>query len=464
MDLRNWLDQIAAIGEIETVRGANWKDEIGAITHAHVRKLEAVPALLFDDIVDYPTGFRVLANPLNSSRRLAISANLDPDIDDRRITEAFRGFGRDGKLVAPRTVKEGPILENVRSKGDVNLYEFPTPVWHAEDHARYIGTGSVCITSDPEFTWTNCGTYVAGILDKNLLVTGIGLGKHARMHREEWWKQGKPCPMVFVFGSHPILPLLAGMEIPWGVSELDYAGGLFERPVDVIKSDLTGLPIPAHAEIVVEGYSHQGETGERGRWGEWSGYYSDGRPDEATMRVERIYYRNNPILLGITPESMVNYGGVLRSGQIWNQVEAAGLPDVVGVWSHMFRYFTVIAIRQRYPGHARQAGLLVSQCQAGAYYSKFIVVVDEDIDGSDLREVMWAICSRTDPGPALQILDRCWDARIDPAIPPDRKGLSTRVIIDACRPYEWKSRFPDMVTIPEGVLSNINKKWPSLLR
>jgi 4-hydroxy-3-polyprenylbenzoate decarboxylase len=103
---------------------------------------------------------------------------------------------------------------------------------------------------------------------------------------------------------------------------------------------------------------------------------------------------------------------------------------------------TVISIRQRYPGHARQAAMIASQCQGAAYLGRYVVVVDDDIDAYDIDDVLWAMCSRADPVDSAEILRRCWSGPLDPIIPRERKGFSSRMIIDACRPFEWRDKFP----------------------
>jgi 4-hydroxy-3-polyprenylbenzoate decarboxylase len=101
-----------------------------------------------------------------------------------------------------------------------------------------------------------------------------------------------------------------------------------------------------------------------------------------------------------------------------------------------------LSIKQRYPGHARQAALVASQCRAAALLTRYVMVVDDDIDIWDSNDLLWALCTRTDPAKDIEILHRCWSNPIDPIIPPSERGFQSRGIIDACRPYEWMSEFP----------------------
>src|SRR5262249_49264995 len=110
-----------------------------------------------------------------------------------------------------------------------------------------------------------------------------------------------------------------------------------------------------------------------------------------------------------------------------------GVPDVTGVWCHPAggRFLTVVSIKQRYPGHARQAGMIASQCRSGAYLGRYVVVVDDDIDITNSEEFLWALSSRSDPAQSVDILRRAWSGSLDPRIPRDEVGHSSRAVIDA---------------------------------
>ena len=153
-------------------------------------------------------------------------------------------------------------------------------------------------------------------------------------------------------------------------------------------------------------------------------------------------YRNDPIITGAPPyrPSPGAENNLIRAAYIWDYLDKAGVPDVRGVAYYQTRLLVVVAIKQRYPGHAKQAALIASQCRAAALLTRYVVVVDEDIDIWDSNELLWALCTRTDPVKDIEILRRCWSNPIDPIIPPSERGFQSRGIIDACRPYEWMQR------------------------
>ena len=125
------------------------------------------------------------------------------------------------------------------------------------------------------------------------------------------------------------------------------------------------------------------------------------------------------------------------------------MPDVTAVWAHEVgtaRMFVAVSIKQRYAGHATQAGHVACQCHVGAYAGKYVVVVDDDIDVSNLEEVMWAVVTRSDPATSIDIVKNAWSTPLDPRLEPEQRErknfTNSRAIINACRPFHWKDEFP----------------------
>ena len=152
-DLRAWIARIEALGELQHVSGAHWDKEIGAISEINYRRRPSA-ALLFDDIVGYPSGYRVLTGSVSNARRMAVTLGLDPDLDTNGLVQALRGqpleWERRAPQFEPEFVDSGPILDNVVSAPDIDLTRFPAPLWHEHDGGRYIGTGVAVVTSDPD--------------------------------------------------------------------------------------------------------------------------------------------------------------------------------------------------------------------------------------------------------------------------------------------------------------------------
>lgn len=471
-DLRDWLDQVRAMGELKEFKGVHWELELGTICDVVSRDRKLKPAFLFDDVVGYPSGYRVLVNPLTSIDRIALAVNMPLDLTEMGFIQEWRRRAKSMVPISPMLVSSGPVLENVHTGDDIDIYEFPVPLYHELDGGRYIGTGSVTITKDPDSGWVNMGTYRVMVHNRDTLAFFVSPGKHGRIIREKYFAKGEPCPVAICFGQDPGVLVAAGsVDLPHGQSEYDFIGGFMGKPVEVIRGPVTGLPIPATAEIAIEGWSYPGDELVEGPFGEWTGYYASNARPEPTIRIKSIMHRNNPIISGAPPTRPPVSGhsllsGLLQSAMILDALEATGVPDVRSVRSHElggFSYILIVAIKQRYPGHARQAALVASQCRAGAYMGRYVIVVDEDIDPYNTDDVLWAMSTRSDPATSIDIIRRCWSSPLDPAVPVGQKGHNSRAIIDACRPYEWIDQFPKVSDPSPELAQKVIDKWGAAL-
>ena len=468
--LREWMQLVDQLGELKVVYGATSEHDIGAITEM-LDHTEGSPCVLFDRIPGFQEGYRVIVNCQGTRRRQAVTLGLDPaEASHERLMAYWRGLLSGLTPRPPREVTSGPILENVRRGDEVDLSVFPAPIWHPKDGGRFIGTASLNIMRDPDSDWVNAGTYRNQVFDSKSLGIWISPGKHGRLIREKWFARGERCPVVCVVGSDPLLFMAACAEgIRHGLSEFDWAGGVRGEPIEVIRGEVTGLPIPAHAEIALEGFMYPGELHQEGPYGEWQGYYASGSPQTPVIHVEQVYHRHNPIILGCPqgkpPHEDNRFGAYLRSSLIWDQLERAGVPGVQGVWvppSAGNRGLVVVAIRQSYAGHARQAGLVASQVGGVAYLGRYVIVVDDDIDIYTMDDVWWAVFTRVDPQRDIEIIERCWSGPLDQAIEPELRGHNSRAIIDATRPWEWRDRFAEPVTDREREQA-VRERWGWLL-
>jgi UbiD family decarboxylase len=475
LDLRAWLDRVREFGELTEVSGAHWNLELGAISELNVKK--AVPhALLFDDIPDYAPGFRVLTCSTSSPSRLSSLLRLDLQRTHGGLVETLRGRPRQWQAEAanfnPVTVEDGPVFETTDTDEAVDLFKFPSPLWHEKDGGRYIGTGCMVVTRDLDSDWVNVGTYRVMVHDRNHVGLDMIPGKHGAIQYDKYMKAGKPFPVAIVVGCDPLGYLISGIEVPFGMCEYNYIGAILGKPVEVVNAPVTGLPIPSHAEIVIEGWAHPGDEKIEGPFGEFHGYYPGKAATAPVVTIERIYYRNRPILLGSPPAKPPNdysYSkAVMRSALLMDALQAAGVPDVAALWAHEIggaRMFNVVAIRQRYAGHARQAGHILSQCGVGAYMSRYSVVVDEDIDPSNLQEVMWAVATRTDPDIDIDIIKRGMGSKNDPMsiAYTTSAPLTSKAIIDACRPYDFLAQFPAVAEASKELQQQVLAKWHHVL-
>ncbi|HKF19735.1 MAG TPA: UbiD family decarboxylase [Candidatus Dormibacteraeota bacterium] len=455
-DLRDWLQLVDAAGELRTLEGVDCEENIGRIAEM-LHHTDGAPAVLFDRIPGHQPGYRILVNAQGERRRLAISLGLPVDIGTWELMDRWERLMDETKPQPVEMVDAGPITENVFEGEAVDLLKLPTPLWHPQDGGRYLGTGDAVITRDPDTGWINTGTYRVMVHDQNHTGLYISPGKHGRIHRDKHFEQGKPLPAVVLAGMDPLIFVASALEMAPGVSELEWVGGMRGRPLQCIRGRHTGLPIPARSEIALEGFLHPDQQRLEGPFGEWTGYYASASRQEPVFEVKALYHRDDPIILGVPPEKPPyeahRFRQYLRSANLRRELRLAGIPDVTAAWCHGVggcRLFNVVAIKQRYPGHARQAGHVAAQCRTGAYLGRIVVVVDDDIDVSDLDEVIWAVCTRSDPERSIDIIKRAWSGPLDPAIRPGEKGFNSRLIIDATRPWEWREEFPPAIgPVPE---------------
>ncbi len=469
-DLRDWLQMVDALGELQVLEGVDWQENIGRIAEMLVHT-DGAPAVLVDKVPGYAAGYRVLLNAQGERSRVAVSLGLPSTIGAFELMDEWERRMDTVQPIAPTIVEDGPVAEHVFEGEDVDLWKFPTPHWHPQDGGRYLGTGVGVITRDPDSEWVNMGTYRVMIHDRNHTGLYISPGKHGRIHRDKCFERGAPMPVIVVPGMDPLLFIASCLEMAPGVDELAWVGGMRGRPLECLRGAHTGLPIPAYAEIALEGFLHPDEKRLEGPFGEWTGYYASASRDEPVLEVKALYHRRDPIILGVPPEKPPyeahRFRQYLRSANLRRELRLAGIPDVVGAWCHTVggcRLFNVVAIRQRYSSHARQAGHIASQTRAGAYLGRITVVVDEDIDITDVNEVLWAVCTRSDPERSLDIIHRAWSGPLDPAIEPDKKGFNSRLIIDATRPWEWRDRFPPAIGPTPEEKRVTRERWGWLLR
>jgi len=475
-DLREFIDQAEAIGEVKVIEGADYESEIGILTEL-MAGAPNPPLLIFDQIKDYPAGFRVATNLFASHRRSALGLDLPVTGSKMELVKAMRRKIEAGITpIAPVEVESGPIKENIDTGDEVDLLKFPTPKWHEHDGGRYIGTGTIGITRDPDEGWVNFGSYRVQIHDKSLVTVNINPGHHGSMIRRKYWEKGKSCPIAIACGQDPALFAASGWEgIPWSVSEYDFAGGLRGAPVEVTQGITTDVPIPATAEIVLEGelMPPEVETRTEGPFGEWWGYASGSRT-QAVCRITSILYRNNPILQGNPPSvlpSVWTLGRhIQKSASLWSELDRH-IPGVKGVWmmeEASLHAMPIISLKQQYGGHAKQAALIAAGCGVTGWASRIILVVDDDIDPSNISEVIWALTTRIDPATSIDIIRDCWTSQSDPMYSPEHKRLKqttmSRALITAVKPFWWYNQFPPSLKSREESVNKVRAKWADLLK
>jgi len=472
-DLREWLRRVDEIGQLQHVSGAHWNLEIGAISEINCRR-QPPAALLFDDIVDYPRGYRVLTGSVSNASRMALTLGLSDELETAGLVQALRGKPLEWEASAtafePTVLDRSPVFDNVLTGADIDLKRFPAPLWHEHDGGRYIGTGCCVVTSDPAGTRVNVGAYRMMIQEDGHSATiNAEAGKQGRAHYERWWATHGRAPVLASVGHDPLLLMVAGTEVPDTISEYAYAGAMVGQRLEVVCGQVTGLPMPASAEIVLEGWLRPDHALREGPFGEWTGYYSGSPGAVPAMDIERVYFRDDPILLGTPPGKPPNdysyMRALLKSAMIQDALAKSGVRDVRGVWAHETgggRLLIAVSIRQCFAGHSRQAGYIAAQCDAAAYMNRYVIVVDDDVDPMNLDEVMWAVSTRCDPAEDIEIMRKSWGSKVDPLVTDPSVPYISRALLDACRPFERFASFPRVAQASPKLVRETVAKWQAV--
>jgi 4-hydroxy-3-polyprenylbenzoate decarboxylase len=469
LDLRDYIDQVDKLGALRRIDNADARFELGGITEVAAGMPEC-PALLFDNIQGYPKGFRVFTNTTTNAQRAALALGLDPHLRPLDALKAWMEKRQKLSMIKPVEVASAKWLENSFRGDSVNVTHFPAPVWHKDDGGPYIGSGSLVIMRDPDTGWINASIYRVQVHGpRTCTIQFDHFGRHGAIIARKYWDRGEPCPVAVVNGPDPAL-FISGFEyLPEGASEYDFAGAIKGAPIETHPAPVTGLPVPALAEIIIEG--HLKPTSEtflmEGPFGEFTGYYAADKRPCPVMEIAAVHFRNDPIILGSPPMKppRFHFGLPFRAASIWSNLETCGVTDVVGVWQHVAQLMTVVAIRQRYDGHAKRAAMIAA---ANSYMGRLIVVVDDDIDPSNLADVMWAVTTRCEPSEQTDVVRNAWSSALDPRIPQEAKdrGVTShsKLIIEAVRPFAWMAKFPKNSALSNDDARAIEEKWGARLK
>ena len=483
--LREFVDALRDLGEVVEVREeVDWRLEIGAITRRCYET--GSPAPLFENIKGIEKGFRVLGASGGVSRkpglylaRVALALGLPPTTAARQIVDALVE-ARERPLLPPRIVASGPCKENRWIGDQVDLFRLPTPLLHDGDGGRFINTLGSFIARTPDGAWTNWSIARAMIVGKTKMAGIVAPNQHLGMIWNMWREQGKPMPFALALGGEPFLPYVSGMPLPAWVDEAAYVGAYFGAPVDVVRCETVPLEVPAHAEIIIEGYLSHEETAHEGPMGEYAGYITrgEGQP-KPVYNVTAVTYRTGAILpisvAGEPVEENHTAWGIPNAAEIVFELRKAGLP-VATAWSpfETANNWFVIAVDRDWRkklGYGndrlcRTIGDVLFASKAGSGTPKYLIVND-DIDITNIREVVWAFATRNPPGERGETLWK--EENNQPLVPyfnnKEKAGMrGTKVVYSCLPPDEWGDAIPASRSsfahnYPKDLQETVLRRW-----
>ena len=475
-DLREWLERVEAMGELIRIQEpVDCAEEMSAISYL-VAKQTPSPAILFEKTKGYensPMQARLLWNILGPSlRRIALT--LEEPAETPTVELIQRVKDKLKQRIPPREVakSQAAFYENTKTGDDVDLTQLPIPKHWALDGGRYAGTADAVITRDPDSGYLNVGTYRMMLQGKNQVGLYLSPGKDARLHITRAWQKGEAIQVAAAWGIDPLFMVIGSQTFAKNVSEYEYIGGVKGEPVPVVRGTTTDLLLPANAEFVIEGVIRPNSVKTEGPFGEFPGYY--GRPEAGCPLVEvtAIHHRSKPI---VTNALMADYPSneqsgffsVIRSAKIWDDFDKLGIPGVQGVYCHPAGAggfgMTVISLEQRYAGHAAQALALAAQVPGGAYYTKWIIAVDEDVDPTDMNQVIWAMSSRCNPIEDIDLLRNTWSTWLDPTQnPPEERPYGSKALINACKEHRYLPVFSKRTALRKEIYDQVAQRWRTL--
>jgi len=468
-DLRGWLDLIERQGQLARITAAvDPIEELSAITFMASRK-PGSPAFLFENLTGDRIGSRVLTNMLAASKeRYALAVGLDPTLETREMVAETRRISsrRLPPVMVPASA--APVREITLSGDEIDLTAFPVPKFWPGDGGQFLGTGNVTFIRNPDTGVINAGVYRQMLQGPRSVGLNMVPGRHGERNVQAWWRRGKPAPVVTAYGVDPALFIAATQAFAHEESEIDVAGGLAGMPVEMTAADLSDLPLPANAEIVVEGFVHEGDMAEEGPLGEFHGYYSGKRDLRPVIRAERVHYRPRPILTGALmatwPSCEIGeYHAIMRSARVWDNLQAMGVPGIAGVYvypaSASAAGVMVVSLKQMFPGHVAQVLALAAQCPAAAYVIRWIIAVDDDINPSNFGEVMWAMSVHSNPVEDIDILRHTYSYRTDPSLHPSERPYGSKALIDACLPLRHGGQRPRRARLSRTTYDRVSSRW-----
>lgn len=475
-DLREWLQRVEDIGELHRVKqSVHWDEEMSAIGYL-MAKQSPSPAILFERAQGYeksPIGAQLLWNMLGPSfRRIALTLEEPPDTP---VVELIRRMkDKLKRRIPPQEVaaSRAPLFENTKTGSQVDLSQLPIPKHWPLDGGRYAGTADAVFTRDPDTGYLNIGTYRMMLQGDRQVGLYLSPGKDARLHITRAWQKGESIQVAAAWGMDPLFMIIGSQTFPKNVSEYEFLGGIKGQPISVVRGTTCDLLLPAKAELVIEGVIRPQSMKREGPFGEFTGYY--GRPEASCPLVDvtAIHYRSKPIM---TNALMADYPSceqsgffsVVRSARIWEDLDKLGIPGIRGVYAHPAASggygMTVVSLEQRYAGHAAQTLALAAQVPGGAYYTKWIIAVDEDIDPTDMNQVIWAMGSRCNPVDDIDVLRNTWSTWLDPSQnPPEERPYGSKALINACKEHRYLPVFSKRTKLRKETYDRVASRWQEL--
>src|SRR5881296_387833 len=418
-DLRSYLELIKRKKPEEFVivsRGVDPAYEITALVVKLEKEARRRPVLLFEKVKGTP--FPVLTNLHASRSRLALAMNSAPEDMLKTYLRAME------RPIPPRLVKTGPVKDVILTGGRINLYDLPQIIHHEGDAGAYI-TAAISFARDPSGEAWNCAYNRLMIKGRDTTSIHLTAGKHLWEFQRIAEARGEPLPVAFAIGVHPAIALGALAIGSIDEDERAIMGALLGEPLELVKCETSDVLVPAHAELVLEGEILPAARTPEGPFGEFTGY-SLGERQREIVRYTAITHRRDAMFQDITVAHLDHMllSTIPMEANLYRAVRAM-IPSVKAV--RVPSPFTCyVSIEQRLVGQAKNAIMAVFGADL---YMKRVVVVDQDVDVFDDRQVTWALATRCQPDRDITIVTHARGSDLDPSTRED--GYTAKWGVDA---------------------------------
>ncbi|MCD6034488.1 MAG: 3-polyprenyl-4-hydroxybenzoate decarboxylase [Rickettsiales bacterium] len=482
--LRDFIETLEASGEL--IRVKEPVSTVLEMTEIQTRLLaENGPAVLFEQVITEhgPNPMPVLVNLFGTVERVAKGMDTVPG-KLREVGEMLAFFKqpeppggwkeaaalwplvKKALAMKPKTVSKAPCQEVVLKGEDIDLSKLPIQTCWPDEPAPLI-TWPLVVTkgpSDKKEDGFNLGIYRMQVTGKNTTLMRWLKHRGGAQHHQRWAEQYRePLPAAAVIGADPGTILAAVTPVPDTLSEYQFAGLLRGKSVELVDCVTVPLKVPAQAEIVIEGHVSLSDYGDEGPYGDHTGYYNSVEPFPV-FTVSAITMRKKPIYLstftGRPPDEPSVLGVALND--VFVPLLIQQFPEIVDFWlppeGCSYRV-AVVSIKKAYPGHAKRVMMGVWSFLRQFMYTKFVIVVDDDINVLDWNDVIWAISTRVDPARDTTIIENTPIDYLDFASP--ESGLGSKMGIDATNkwPPETKREWGEKIYMKQEVVEKVSEMW-----
>ena len=481
-DLRDFIELLEDEGELKRIQTE--VDPYLEVTEISDRTLRAGgPALLFERLKG--SSMPLLANLFGNTRRIALAMGQE-DISGLRDVGKLLAFLKEPTPpsgwkdlwqslpsyksvlnLAPSVKKSAPCQEVIIDEADVDLGIFPIQTCWPGDVAPLVSWPLV-ITRGPEKERQNLGIYRMQLLSPNKLIMRWLSHRGGALDFKEWQQRhpGEGFPVSIAIGADPATILATVTPVPDTLSEYAFAGLLRGSKTEVVKSLSNDLQVPASAEIVLEGVIEADEIADEGPYGDHTGYYNEVEKFPV-FTVKRITHRKDPIYhstyTGRPPDEPAMLGVALN--EVFVPILQKQFPEITDFYlppeGCSYR-MAIVSMKKQYPGHAKRVMMGVWSYLRQFMYTKFVVVVDDDVDIRKWEDVIWAITTRMDPARDTVLIENTPIDYLDFASPVS--GLGSKMGMDATNklPGETQRKWGTTIAMSDEVKKRIDGLWQEL--